>query len=479
MKWVDTFKACMPRDRHALFFFLAFTLFYLEDYNLFSNPIVLRAYAGPNVEVGSAAHMLPPLVVSLIGFLILSALYSAKRYFISQQRGLIVCSTLIACAPALWSFDLQPALDAALRYAGVAFFAFGHLCFLPSIAKNLAILGPAKSLVLFSGVIVARSLLEPTLTAMPRLALSLMIALTPFAALACFHIAQKFEPVKIDFKTSSKTVIPRILFITLAFVGVLSQLYMLLDTPGKLSHTASLIESVVVAAVIILGIATTRVNFNRLIYLLSIPLMVYGVALLALRSPLEGIPGFFLFNFGFHLMYAALWALYGYLIRYATFNYYWLSVSAALGTFSGKTACVVLFELLERGPSLSALIPFAIATILFAAMILSIAFYGQNNMKRGWGTISPQDDFLANDAIERSCGTIAELSGLTPREKNVFILLSKGKNSKSIAEKLNISNGTARTHIKHIYVKLGIHSHQELIDLVEVAENQRLGDTDR
>ncbi len=390
-----------------------------------------------------------------------------------------MCCALIALAPILWAIEGDTRIPGILSYAGIALFAFGHLCFLPSIAKNLAILGPAKTLFLFSGVIITRALLEPALTVMPPLALRVLLALTPFATLACLHFAQRFEPVKIDFKTSSKTIVPRILFVTLAVVGVLSQLFVLLDTSGKLSHTASLIEAVFVAAVIILGIATTHVNFNRLIYLLSIPLMVYGVTLLALRSPMEGLPGYFLYNFGFHLMYAALWALYGYLIRYSTFNYYWLSVSAALGTFAGKTACVALFEILESAPALSNLIPFAVATILFFAMILSIAFYGQNNMKRGWGTISPQDDFLANDAIERSCSTIAELSGLTPREKNVFVLLSKGKNSKSIAEKLNISNGTARTHIKHIYSKLGIHSHQELIDLVEVAEDQHLGESDR
>ena len=61
------------------------------------------------------------------------------------------------------------------------------------------------------------------------------------------------------------------------------------------------------------------------------------------------------------------------------------------------------------------------------------------------------------------------------REKNVFMLLAKGNNNKAIAEKLGISPATAKTHIKHIYSKLGVHSQQELIDMVEQNERQAKG----
>ena len=40
----------------------------------------------------------------------------------------------------------------------------------------------------------------------------------------------------------------------------------------------------------------------------------------------------------------------------------------------------------------------------------------------------------------------------------------------SIAEELFISENTVRTHCKHIYSKLDIHSRQELSDLVSSAE---------
>ena len=36
-----------------------------------------------------------------------------------------------------------------------------------------------------------------------------------------------------------------------------------------------------------------------------------------------------------------------------------------------------------------------------------------------------------------------------------------------IMEELVISEGTAKTHLSHVYKKLGIHSRHELLDLVE------------
>lgn len=65
---------------------------------------------------------------------------------------------------------------------------------------------------------------------------------------------------------------------------------------------------------------------------------------------------------------------------------------------------------------------------------------------------------------------VAELAcagGLTPRETEVLALLAQGRSIPYIRDELIISRETAATHAKHIYAKLGVHSRQELIDLVQ------------
>ena len=65
------------------------------------------------------------------------------------------------------------------------------------------------------------------------------------------------------------------------------------------------------------------------------------------------------------------------------------------------------------------------------------------------------------------CDAVAAAFGLTPRESEVFALLAQGRTVGVIREKLVISLNTARFHTKNIYAKLGVHSQQELIDVVE------------
>lgn len=60
--------------------------------------------------------------------------------------------------------------------------------------------------------------------------------------------------------------------------------------------------------------------------------------------------------------------------------------------------------------------------------------------------------------------------GLSPREQEVATLLARGRSLPFIQEELYISAGTAQTHARHIYKKMGVHSRQELIDCVEHPE---------
>ena len=49
-------------------------------------------------------------------------------------------------------------------------------------------------------------------------------------------------------------------------------------------------------------------------------------------------------------------------------------------------------------------------------------------------------------------------------------LLARGRTSPVIQEKLFLSHNTVKTHVRHIYAKMDIHSQQELIDIVEGAD---------
>lgn len=76
-------------------------------------------------------------------------------------------------------------------------------------------------------------------------------------------------------------------------------------------------------------------------------------------------------------------------------------------------------------------------------------------------------DRSASELLRERCRSLGDARGLTEREQQVFECLARGRNVRFIQEKLVVSYNTAKTHVSHIYAKMGVHSHQELIDLVE------------
>lgn len=66
-----------------------------------------------------------------------------------------------------------------------------------------------------------------------------------------------------------------------------------------------------------------------------------------------------------------------------------------------------------------------------------------------------------------ACTKVSQVYGLTARESEILLLLARGRTAATIAETLVIAPSTAKAHLRNIYAKLGVHTQQELIDLVE------------
>lgn len=69
----------------------------------------------------------------------------------------------------------------------------------------------------------------------------------------------------------------------------------------------------------------------------------------------------------------------------------------------------------------------------------------------------------ANSSVIRSA--VAELN-LTGRQSQVVEGLARGLDSERIADRLSISHGTARTHLRNIFTTLRVRSRVELVAMV-------------
>lgn len=112
----------------------------------------------------------------------------------------------------------------------------------------------------------------------------------------------------------------------------------------------------------------------------------------------------------------------------------------------------------------------SIAPVLSYALILMLMFIVDSypaGIRRIFADLGPT--IPANDRfpdLERNCQQVGKEHGLTPREIEVMELICKGRSKAYIAETLFVAENTVRSHSKHLYAKLNVHSKQELIDLV-------------
>lgn len=70
------------------------------------------------------------------------------------------------------------------------------------------------------------------------------------------------------------------------------------------------------------------------------------------------------------------------------------------------------------------------------------------------------------DLYERKFAEATLGAGLTEREAEILMMYASGRSAVYIAEELYLSNYTVKTHLRRCYAKLGIHSRQELLDMV-------------
>ncbi len=71
------------------------------------------------------------------------------------------------------------------------------------------------------------------------------------------------------------------------------------------------------------------------------------------------------------------------------------------------------------------------------------------------------------DAITAQCDVARETYGLSSREHEVLIALTRGRTIASIADDLYVSENTAKAHTKAIYRKMKVHTREELLNRVQ------------
>jgi DNA-binding CsgD family transcriptional regulator len=101
--------------------------------------------------------------------------------------------------------------------------------------------------------------------------------------------------------------------------------------------------------------------------------------------------------------------------------------------------------------------------------LIAIVFpLDSSELKSVCGTVTATVAVLVQDAATIPLSTaeaFAELYELTKSELRVLLAMRPGRSLRQVAERLTISEPTARTHLQHIYAKTGTSKQSELLYL--------------
>lgn len=145
--------------------------------------------------------------------------------------------------------------------------------------------------------------------------------------------------------------------------------------------------------------------------------------------------------------------------RFTIFGFAWVcyAIPLAVGRFAGGTIS-----------QLSNVI-FVVALLSYALTVTGILSLNERNFIESQifrDLDMPETGRSMYASIDEGCEHLGARYKLTGREVEVLKLLCKGRSKSYIAETLVISENTVRSHARHIYRKLDVHSKQDVMDMI-------------
>lgn len=400
--------------------------------------------------------------------------YARKPVYVSAGCALVVSTCCMFASLALPSYAMQ------LGVPAVVLGGYGIAIVILLWSELYGCLNPFRVALYYSASIIVAAFMIYLCRGLSLPWLATVVVVLPVVSLAA--VAAGFRSLSADELPSSHPVkfsFPWkivLLMAVYAFAYGLKESSMYQSTFGP--HSA--FGTLAVAVVVFFGVIARGGKFDfAIIYRIALPLMVAAFLIL----PNVGLLSQAASDFCTSASYTAFSILIMLIMANLCYRYGMSAVwlfglergVRALFTVVGRQTEALLgspeFGLAGSDAVVSGLV---IIMVVAATMIL----FSERELSSRWGVafLGGEEDTPASAAIVKRqelasrCSDLAKQGGLSPREEEVLLLLAQKKTVGSIERELFISNGTAKTHIRHIYRKLNVHSRDELVEQLGIYE---------
>ena len=446
---------------------LSLACYWFWQASLFQNPL---AFLGGSPVVPDGALRWPNAVLlacSLVAYVVLALAHTRLRPLFEARwyPPLIALLMGLGSAGALaGSGRLAAGGPGVLSAVSLGVLGVGAALFVCELGRLFAQLGPNRTLYVGGLGTLGGMLLNALAAALPHAALAGMLVVAALVAVALYGRARCGFSQGALFRDSYESLrSPRRLTVTCAVQGVAFGTFTALAAALPSSGVPAavyLVACPVGVATLLVTFLAVRSDFNNLLYRVGLPIMAVGFLLAALAPEANGLGGF-VFTTGYCYLYVIVTCVCSYFGKELRCSPVWVTALITAFLVAGQLVGFAGVALaLPAGADGTAV---ARGVVSAAACLLPVAglfLLDKDNPGLGWGAISPA---ARPDAREVRARGLFEDRGLTARETDVALLLARGLTKRYVAQRLSISEETAKSHIGNIYRKLGVHSQQELI----------------
>ena len=404
--------------------------------------------------------------------LVLAALLARRIAPISPKKAYVACAGIASCSGTfLASFaPLGGGAEAVLFVAGNILIGIGTALLILLWSELYSGLPRREASMFYSGSFIVAAVLFYLVSSGEAFVQMIVVVLLPAASTIMFSLSVKLLPNQAEEVRESADAHwtfpwrPSILLAVYAFASTLSR-SLSFDT-----NDVGMAGMLLIALVVLVCNMFLFDRFDaRLLYKVTPPLIVAGYLLISFFDGYDGL-GSILINAGFSgFVILTLIVLSNISYTYGVTAIWLFGLTRAFRVLASTIAACGYTWLSPVGPTDAMALGAATIVLVVSCAML---FLSDKDFTSTWG-IDPVPanhvEALAEfyTTLQGKCSIIAHRHGLTLREEEVLMLLAQDKSVAEVEEALVISNGTAKSHIRHIYAKLGVHARKEIVSMVQ------------
>lgn len=463
------------------------------------NSQVLEAWAGVESFVPKFSMYISSTIALAVTLMLAAVLYRRFERLLERRRFVLLAAFVASLATAALAYGLQSDPEGPVYYAGCVLTGVGTALIALRIGMIYGSLSGRKALMLTSMSFLFATMIYFVCVGVPAvLGLDILTLLPLIAAVLTLSFAgdgQRGAAEKAG--ESAAHHLPRSFLTRLVLAIIVFSLAASFASGG--AHSAVglssvsddgalamfLIGLVAIAVFIVSGVFSDRFDLVRLYYplilLASISLFVVPVT----GGHLEGHGLLPTVVYDAFIMF--VWVLLSHVSDRTQLSavqvFAWGRGASALGTTAGNVLAMEIQSGSGDPTNMMVVASVALLLALAATAMVVLKEGALDDMFAKTGGDSAQgfsallDPFAQDAALAargswmRSCEELADEARLSKREREVLVLLSKGRTIEFIADDLGISFNTSKSHVRHVYEKTGVHTRQELLSHIETRRN--------